>query len=249
MPRARRPIKSLLCWPPSRAAAEHALAWLGLTRFFCAPAALVLPPATVLRMPSVWLDVGANNGAFSSRVLAQYNFSTSLLIEPNPRFVPELDLLHRRYGAKVVHAAAWVNDTTLLFHINRNDEASSLLKRSPTGNWGSLRCKPPTAFDNLTAYARRAWNGVIARRVTRKGVICDTPREERVAVLDLATLLERHASCNDIVLMKMDVEVSAMWLSHEPLRSPLRIYMYLTSVSHTCGCLRFEHRHVHPPPV
>eukprot|EP00966_Prymnesium_polylepis_P157255 3634550-Prymnesium_polylepis.1 len=44
---------------------------------------------------TLWLEVGANNGAYSAKMLRRVKFDTSIIIEPNERFVPELAELRR----------------------------------------------------------------------------------------------------------------------------------------------------------
>lgn len=148
---------------------------------------------------SVWLDVGANNGAFSAQLLRRYHFDTSILVEPNMRFEREIDLLRHRYGVQHVRAAAWVNNTHLPFHFNRNDEASSLLHHSPSGTWDELECEPAETFRRRTTTSR------VVRR-TMRASICDVPRTERVPAIDLSELVFRHARRGRPVIMKLDIE-------------------------------------------
>lgn len=137
-------------------------------------------------------------------MLRKFKFDTSVVIEPNVRFVPELQALHRRFGVKHVRAAAWVNATELTFYVNRNDEASSLLEKSPTGNWSQgFDCKPEGSFEDAARDAER--NGSILRRALGNA-ICDRQRTERVRAVDLAKVLFRHTKRGDRVFMKMDIE-------------------------------------------
>ena len=84
---------------------------------------------------ALWLGVGANNGVFNADMLRQCRFDTSILIERNVRFIPDIDLLQRRYGVHHVKAAAWMNNTELDFHLSRNDEAHH--RSFPTRRWAT----------------------------------------------------------------------------------------------------------------
>jgi len=151
---------------------------------------------------TLWLEVGANNGAYSAKMLRRVKFDTSIIIEPNERFVPELAELRRQYGARHMQAAAWIKATDLDFHVNRNDEASSLLKKSPSGDWKNLACRRADTFENETAHR----HGVNFNGRAGNFAICDTPRTQRVRAVDLAKIIIGHAKRGDRVIMKMDIE-------------------------------------------
>lgn len=156
-------------------------------------------------------DVGANNGAWAAGHLRRHQSTVAYLVEPNPRFVPELQLLVHRYGATHLPSAAWVEDGEVTFHFSKNDESSSLLRERADkllpGKPRPFHCKPPEALEAQLAYTRQAegWDGVIRRRDGREAV-CDRQRSAQVPAVDLAAFVRRHSCPGDTLTMHLDIE-------------------------------------------
>jgi len=175
-----------------------------------------LAPLAVASARTIFLDVGANNGNFTAmlfkrRMAGTAYFDKVFVFEPNPRFRRELGLL-ASLGAVHVRAAAWNSTGSKTFYFSQNDEASSLMGRVTTDpNWP---CTSEAQFSAKTRYAAdaSAWDGVIERRVGRTAksdrdkAICDRPRAETVATIDLAAFVSKKMQQGDRVLMKMDIE-------------------------------------------